>query len=71
MFDLHLPLLGLFGAGFVLDLLWRGFCDWLQRFRAMSRASAGDDVGRQPRGRARGPSHTGPCRGLDYASADA
>jgi hypothetical protein len=31
MFDLHLPLLGLFGAGFVLDVLWRGFCDWLDQ----------------------------------------
>jgi hypothetical protein len=32
MFDLHhLPLLGLFGTGFVLDVLWRGFCDWLER----------------------------------------
>ena len=31
MFDLHLPLLGLFGAGFVLDVLWRGFRDWLDQ----------------------------------------
>jgi hypothetical protein len=31
MSDLHLPLLGLFGAGFVLDVLWRGFCDWLDQ----------------------------------------
>jgi hypothetical protein len=30
MSDLHLPLLGLFG-GFVLDVLWRGFCDWLDQ----------------------------------------
>jgi hypothetical protein len=30
MFDLHhLPVLGLFGAGLVFDVLWRGFCDWL------------------------------------------
>jgi hypothetical protein len=27
----HLPLLGLFGTGFVLELLWHGFCDWLDQ----------------------------------------
>ncbi|HTO65760.1 MAG TPA: hypothetical protein VMM15_31425 [Bradyrhizobium sp.] len=31
MSDLHLPLLGVFGAGFVLDVLWRGFHDWLDQ----------------------------------------
>ena len=32
MADLHhLPLLGLFGAGFVLDVLWRAFHDWLDQ----------------------------------------
>jgi hypothetical protein len=58
MSELHPPLLGLFGTGFVLDVLWRGLCDWLERCR---RAPWG--VGQC--------GHTGPCRGLDYESADA